>query len=407
VSSKKRKKRRSVGGEARNAVSRKLHQDGSWTIRGQGTHCCEYREYAEQADGKYKPVRRFKSFHGFSERAAHEAMQPILAAVNAANKALAERLETIRNGGSRPIPRGAETLVDVVNEWRKLVAPNHKPKGREASESHLRAHILPKLGTMPLAELSVKTLQQFVMDSTPGRSGKTVENILITLTGILAHARKWGMLVPQVSLSDLSMPEKVKPQPKFYEPSEIKRLLAVADDPLRTILYVLVLTGMRINEALALRLEDLDFTRKLIHVRHSVYNGTLGTPKSAASVADLHMPPELEKRLQAFIASAHYRKNDLGLLFCNRRNRPYSDNKLREKALRPLLISLKMRHTGKAFHAIRHSVGSVMLDAGEPLTVVRDQLRHSDVRITLGVYGHVIGNSQRNAVNRLAKRLIA
>jgi integrase len=218
-------------------------------------------------------------------------MQPILAAVNAANKALAERLETLRNGGSRPVPRGAETLADVVNEWRKLVAPNHKPKGREASESHLRAHILPKLGTMPLAELSVKTLQQFVMDLTPGRSGKTVENILITLTGILAHARKWGKLVPQVSLSDLSMPEKVKPQPKFYEPSEIKRLLAAADDPLRTILYVLALTGMRINEALALRLEDLDFPRKLIHVRHSAYNGTLGTPKSAASVADLHMPP--------------------------------------------------------------------------------------------------------------------
>jgi hypothetical protein len=74
VSSQKRRKRRSVGGEARNAVSRKLHQDGSWTIRGQGTHCCEYREYVEQADGKYKPVRRFKSFPGLSERAAHEAM---------------------------------------------------------------------------------------------------------------------------------------------------------------------------------------------------------------------------------------------------------------------------------------------------------------------------------------------
>jgi hypothetical protein len=41
-----------------------------------------------------------------------------------------------------------------------------------------------------------------------------------------------------------------------------------------------------------------------------------------------------------------------------------------------------------------------------PITLVRDQLRHSDVRMTLGIYGHVIGNSQRNAVNRLAKRLI-
>jgi len=38
----------------------------------------------------------------------------------------------------------------------------------------------------------------------------------------------------------------------------------------------------------------------------------------------------------------HYRKNDVGLLFCNRRMRPYSDNKLREKMMRPLLLSLNM-----------------------------------------------------------------
>ena len=61
-----------------------------------------------------------KSFPGLSKRAAHEAMQPTLAAVNAANKALADRLETVRNGGSRPVPRGAETLCGR----RKRMAEN-------------------------------------------------------------------------------------------------------------------------------------------------------------------------------------------------------------------------------------------------------------------------------------------
>jgi integrase len=54
----------------------------------------------------------------------------------------------------------------------------------------------------------------------------------------------------------------------------------------------------------------------------------------------------------------------------------------------PLLESLK----------VCHPVASELIESGTPITVVRDQLRHSDIRITLGIYGHVIGNSQRNAV---------
>lgn len=53
---------------------------------------------------------------------------------------------------------------------------------------------------------------------------------------------------------------------------------------------VLALTGMRINEVLGLRVEDVDFENKLIHIRKSAYNGTLGTPKSDASAADIPLP---------------------------------------------------------------------------------------------------------------------
>ena len=172
-------------------------------------------------------------------------------------------------------------------------------------------------------------------------------------------------------------------------------------------LVVLVTTGLRINECLGLCLEDLDFTRKTISVRHSVYNGKLGTPKSEASVADLHMSPGLEKALQKFIASEQYRKNPLGLLFCNRRMRPFSDNKAREDMLRPLLRKLKMHSSGKAFHAIRHTAGSVMLESGASIVNVQRQLRHSSATVTLNVYAHLLGDSERNAANALSQRFVA
>jgi integrase len=53
---------------------------------------------------------------------------------------------------------------------------------------------------------------------------------------------------------------------------------------------------------------------------------------------------------------------------------------------------------------MRHGATSALLADGATPAVVQKQLRHSDPRITLGVYGHVIGNQQRDAVeNRSTK----
>jgi integrase len=46
-----------------------------------------------------------------------------------------------------------------------------------------------------------------------------------------------------------------------------------------------------------------------------------------------------------------------------------------------------------------------MLANGAAPTVVQKQMRHSDARITLGIYGHVVGNAQREAVENHEKRV--
>jgi len=125
----------------------------------------------------------------------------------------------------------------------------------------------------------------------------------------------------------------------------------------------------------------------------------LGTPKSEASTASLPMPPVLATQLKTFLASKHFRQNNLGLVFANRGLRPFSANKLREKKLRPLLSSLGISLAG--FHAFRHGVATTLIDRGASITT-GVQLRHSDPRITLGLYAHVVPQSQRDAVEDLA-----
>jgi hypothetical protein len=54
-----------------------------------------------------------------------------------------------------------------------------------------------------------------------------------------------GYKVPEVALSDLSLPRKVKAKPRCYSAAEMARIVSSADEPLGTICFVLSSTGMR------------------------------------------------------------------------------------------------------------------------------------------------------------------
>ncbi len=64
---------------------------------------------------------------------------------------------------------------------------------------------------------------------------------------------------------------------------------------------------------------------------------------------------------------------------------------------------LGIPHTGT--HAFRHAAASELLEEGVSLTVVQRQLRHGDAKTTLQKYGHIVGDSQRPAVDTLAEKI--
>jgi integrase len=54
---------------------------------------------------------------------------------------------------------------------------------------------------------------------------------------------------------------------------------------------------------------------------------------------------------------------------------------------------------------MRHGAASALLADGATPAVVQKQLRHSDPRITLGVYAHVTGSQQRDALEIVRRGL--
>jgi integrase len=296
------------------------------------------------------------------------------------------------------------TLKALVEEWRTDVAVNLKGSTVRAAESHFRAHILPKLGSLPLTDITTRIVQGFVAYlSTGKRSKKTVENVLLTLSSLLRKAKAWGYACGNFSLADITLPrEGVRKEQRSFTDAEVGKILSAAPEPFGTILAVTAVLGLRIGEVLALRVSDVDLTRKIVRVRQSVdaATRTVQAVKSTASSADVPMPSQLEGRLRKHLQT-HDGKTDL--LFVNRNGRPFSANKLREKVLHPLLEKLEIPRGG--FHSMRHGAASALLADGATPAVVQKQLRHSDPRITLGVYAHVIGDQQRNAVENRSARI--
>ena len=353
-----------------------------------------FREDRLLTDGTIKRIQR-KVVLGpcseVSERAAYAAFQPYLDAVNVA---------------PAPAPRVGKTLSSAVQEWREQIAVNLKPSTVRAAESHLKQHILPRLGSLRLQQLNAKTLQAFVTTlAATGITRKSIENILQTVFSILRTARLFGNALPQVKRSDLVLPraEAGREMPSL-DAQQIAQIIISAKEPFATMFTLVGMTGLRGGEMLGLKVADLDFNRKVIHIRRSVDSRTKQeqSTKSRGSASDVPIPPALEKRLKEFLLK-NYRENPNGYLFANRNGNCYSVGKVVEYGLWPVQEALNIPRTG--LHAFRHGAASELLEEGVPLTVVQRQLRHRDARTTLQKYGHVVGDSQRRAVDALAAKI--
>ncbi len=377
-------------------VPRRRFQRGQLTQRGQKRPVWVgmFREDRLGTDGTIQRVKR-KVILGhcanMSRRAALATFQPFLDKVNVV---------------PAPAPKVGKTLLDAVQEWREQIAVNLKPSTVRAAESHLKHHIEPRLGSLHLQELDAKRLQVFVTTlATSGITRKSIENILQSLFSILRTARLFGNAVPLVKRSELVLPRsEAGREVRFLDAEQMGHIITNAKEPFATMFAVLGMTGLRAGEMLGLKVCDLDFSRKVIHIRRSVDSRTKKeqSTKSTGSASDVPIPPALEKRLKGFLVD-HFRENPNGYLFANRRGNSYSVGKVTEYGLWPVQEGLGIERTG--FHAFRHAAASEMLEQGAPLTVVQRQLRHKDARTTLQKYGHVVGDSQRRAVDSLAEKI--
>jgi integrase len=336
----------------------------------------------------------------------------ILGSKREMTKPLAERrMEVVLAGinGLDYQPGRVATIAEFIEGWKAQMLTTQKPSSARAVRSHLKCYILPELGKVRLDQLGVENQQTFITRM-PERatkktvSRKTVVNVLGTLSTILTTARNWGYNCEQINLDKLRLPARgMKYEAPSFTPDQLKRILAIAEEPWRTMFCILTLDGLRAGEVLGLKWGDIDFDRSLLHIRRTAWYGKIQTAKSEASETVLPIPSSLLTVLKNYQVT--WKPNGAGFLFVTRNGRPPSSNKVVEYHLWTILDALGIPRCG--LHAFRHAHTSLLLDSGATPKVVQRQLRHSDARTTLEIYGHVVGDAHREAVEKVASMLDA
>lgn len=196
---------------------------------------------------------------------------------------------------------------------------------------------------------------------------------------------------------DVSFLDKIKPLPddtrrekleeKYLEKEELARLLeGMKERRWQLLTKFLVLSGLRVGEAIALKRSDIDLFGHTLTVSKTYdYNhDVVTTTKTYTSTREVYMQPELEAVAREILRFSRMVGSVLFFPDLSGDYMHYYDfNKyLKENSKRILGRQLST-------HALRHAHVSLMAESGIPLDTIARRLGHSDSKITREIYYHV------------------
>ncbi len=309
-----------------------------------------------------------------------------------------------------PDSRGL-TLGGFLDQWLEEVAkPSVRPWTFEGYEVHVRRHIKPLLGRIPLDKiepLHIQTLMNRKLRE--GLSPKSVRYIRGTLRTALNQAQRWG-LVARNSAALVDGPRVERYEIRPFTPEEARTFLASLRGHRLEALYSVALTlGLRQGEALGLRWQDVDLQLGYLRVEKQLQRieskFQLVEPKTARSRRTIVMPPSITAALRAHrelqaaeLGRLGGERNPLDLIFTREDGGPLDGTVVTHQFHRLLgQAHLDQRR----FHDLRHSCATLLLAQGVPARVVMEILGHSQIALTMNTYAHVIPELRRNAAERM------
>jgi integrase len=235
---------------------------------------------------------------------------------------------------------------------------------------------------------------------------------------MLSIAVEWGWLQQNPAVGRFRLPERVSKRPRIVLwPEQFWALVGHLRQPYQTIVILAVLGGLRRGELAALRWGDNRQPGKIL-VDEAVYWGNadeennlpywrLGTPKTPKSRREVAIGPIAQRAIDEWRSARWASKNrpmvrfagPNDYMFAIRKNTPIDLHSAVERHLEPAAIKAGVPPV--SWHDLRHTYTTWGRLAGMKPEIMRDQLGHASVLMTLDVYSHV--NQSEERVGDVAK----
>ena len=323
-----------------------------------------------------------------------------------------------------PIATSGVTVGAFLAEWLAAKRSSLAPQTSDSYERRIRRQVVPHIGSTRLSDLDrthIQGLYELLQDE--GLSAQTVNHVDAILKTALKEGVRWGRVARNVA-ELVDPPRVVRVQPRVLSAVEASRFLDCAQGDRYEAIYVLAIgTGMRRGELLGLHWRDVDLDRGLLSVNWNLIRTSrdelqLDAPKTAQSRRRLtldeetitalreHRARQLEQRLQVGTA---WQETDL--VFCNEVGRATNPSNLIVRSFWPIrkqagfdavtTTDRRGRTTvivpALRFHDLRHTAGTLMLEANVPLKIVSSRLGHSNINVTADTYLHVTDRMDHEA----------
>lgn len=179
---------------------------------------------------------------------------------------------------------------------------------------------------------------------------------------------------------------------KYMEPEELHSVLDVMAERYPYEYYIckfMVLTGMRIGEVIALKMDDISDDYICVDETYDYFRRTFDDPKG--EIRDVYIQDELRVFLKQIMIVRKERMMQYGirnvdLLFFGKSGDPYIITTLNEH-LKPITEEIIGRKLTS--HAFRHTHVSILASEGVPLETISRRVGHKNTKITTDIYLHV------------------
>jgi integrase len=299
-----------------------------------------------------------------------------------------------------------DSTVPFEDYWTRFLeeSRNLRPATRDLYERMGRLYVLPAFGSTPIGAITKNMVQAWVHDL-EGRAGlPTVEAAFRVLRRVLSAAEDdEPPLIRRNPARNVKLSKAEDGEMRTLGYDELRRLVGVLPDRYRALVLLMGLCGLRMGEAIALTVSDLNILRRQVSISKAATEVrgkvTVGPTKTKGSRRAIQLPNAVADALAAHLAA--FPAGSDGLVFTAEGGGYVRRTNFRRRAWLPALEAAGIAEPLPRVHDLRHSAATLALEAGVHPKIVQAMLGHSRIGTTLDRYSHITDRLTEEAAGKL------